>query len=219
MDGSTDMLDRGRVTAPDDRSPEHNRAHDGRRDRPSRAEAEAAVKTLIRWAGDDPKREGLRETPARVARAYEEWFSGYGQDPEILLDRTFDEVGSYAGPVELRDIPLRSFCEHHLAAIQGKVHIAYMPVGRGVGISKLVRVVEVFARRLQIQERLTSNIAAVIDETLRPRGVAVVVEAEHACMTSRGVRSHNTRMVTKCLLGLYDEDAVLRREFLSSIGL
>jgi GTP cyclohydrolase IA len=215
MDAPVDMLRRPHAAGTTCRAPRLD-AGDG--DKPSRAEAEAAVRTLIRWAGDDPRRPGLRDTPARVARAYEEWFSGYGQDPATLLDRTFDELGSYAGPVELRDIPLRSFCEHHLAAIQGRVHIAYMPVGQSVGISKLVRVVEAFARRLQIQERLTGNIAAAIDHALKPRGVAVVVEAEHACMTSRGVRSHNTRMVTKRLLGVYQEDAVLRREFLSSIG-
>jgi GTP cyclohydrolase I len=188
-------------------------------DRRSRAEAEAAVRTLIRWAGDDPTRPGLHETPARVARAYEEWFSGYRQDPEVLLERTFDEIGGYDGPVELRDIPLQSFCEHHMAAIQGKVHIAHLPVDRGVGISKLVRVVEAFARRLQIQERLTGNVATAIDEALQPRGVAVVIEAEHACMTSRGVHSHSTRMVTKHVLGAYRDDAVLRREFFSALGL
>jgi GTP cyclohydrolase IA len=141
-------------------------------DRASRSEAEAAVRTLIRWAGDDPSRPGLIDTPARVARAYEEWFRGYGDDPEALLERTFDEIGGYDGPVELRDIPLQSFCEHHMAAIQGRVHIAYLPVDRGVGISKLVRLVEAFARRLQIQERLTGEIAATIDKVLRPRGVA-----------------------------------------------
>jgi GTP cyclohydrolase I len=188
-------------------------------DRASRSEAEAAVRTLIRWAGDDPSRPGLIDTPARVARAYEEWFRGYGDDPEALLERTFDEIGGYDGPVELRDIPLQSFCEHHMAAIQGRVHIAYLPVDRGVGISKLVRLVEAFARRLQIQERLTGEIAATIDKVLRPRGVAVVIEAEHACMTSRGVNSHSTRMVTKHVLGAYRDDADLRREFLSSLWL
>jgi len=136
------------------------------RDRPSRAEAEAAVETLIRWAGDDPTRAGLRDTPARVARAYEEWFCGYGHDPAALLDRTFDEIGGYNGRVELRDIPLQSFCEHHMAAIHGKAHIAYIPVDCGVGISKLVRVVEAFARRLQVQERLTDDIATAIEKAL-----------------------------------------------------
>ncbi len=187
--------------------------------RPTRAEAEAAVRTLIKWAGDDPAREGLRDTPARVARAYEEWFCGYGQDPEALLERTFDEIGAYDGPVELREIPFQSFCEHHMAAIQGNVHIAYIPVERAVGISKLVRVVEAFARRLQIQERLTDSIAAAIDRVLQPRGVAVVVEAEHACMKSRGVHSCSTRMVTKQVLGAYRDDASLRHEFFSSLGL
>jgi len=212
MDAPVDMLRRPRTVV----SP---RLNAGDADRPSRAEAEAAVRTLIRWAGDDPRRPGLQETPARVIRAYEEWFSGYQQDPEALLKRTFDEFSGYAGPVELRDIPLRTFCEHHMAAIQGKVHVAYVPIDRVVGISKLARVVEAFARRLQIQERLTDNIAAAIQEVLEPQGVAVVVEAEHACMTSRGVRSLGTRMLTKRMLGSYRDDATLRREFLSSVGL
>lgn len=187
--------------------------------RPTRAEAEAAVRTLIRWAGDDPRRAGLRDTPARVARAYEEWFRGYGQDPILLLQRTFDEVGECGEPVALRDIPFHSFCEHHMAAIRGKAHVAYVPVDRVVGISKLARVVEACARRLQIQERLTEDIAGAIDAALRPRGVAVVVEAEHDCMTSRGVSVHGTRMVTKRMLGAFRDDAGLRREFLASLGL
>jgi GTP cyclohydrolase IA len=217
MDAPVKTLIRPHLTVSPDLG--HDGGLDDAADRPSRREAEAAVRTLIRWAGDDPARPGLHDTPARVARAYEEWFSGYAQDPEALLSRTFDEMGGYSGPVELRDIPLRSFCEHHMAAIQGKVHIAYIPVDRTVGISKLVRVVEAFGRRLQIQERLTGNIAAAIDETLEPEGVAVVIEAEHACMTSRGVRSHSTKMVTKRMLGVYQDDAALRREFLSSLGL
>lgn len=188
-------------------------------DRPSRIEAEAAVRTLIRWAGDDPARPGLLDTPARVARAYEEWFGGYGQDPVALLARTFDEIGGYNQAVELHDIPFHSFCEHHMAAIRGKAHIAYMPLDRVVGISKLVRVVEACARRLQIQERLTDEIARAIDEGLRPGGVAVVIEAKHGCMSTRGVRVHGTRMVTKRLLGVFDTNAGLRREFLSSIGM
>lgn len=220
MHALVETLDQPRNTLSLNHSPRHNgKALETKKsDKPSREEAEAAVRTLIRWAGDDPTRPGLHDTPARVVRAYEEWFCGYDENPEILLARTFDELGGYAGPVELRDIPLRSFCEHHMAAIQGKVHVAYVPVDRGVGISKLVRVVEAFARRLQLQERLTSNIASAIDETLQPLGVAVVIEAEHACMTSRGVRSHNTRMVTKRMLGIYRDDAALRREFLSSLG-
>jgi len=186
--------------------------------RPTRAEAEAAVVTLIRWAGDDPARAGLADTPARVVRAYQEWFRGYREDPEALLARTFDETGGYAEPVILRDISFHSFCEHHMAAIKGTAHVAYLPAGRVVGISKLVRVVEACARRLQIQERLTIEIAEAIDGALRPRGIAVVLEAEHACMTTRGVRTAGSRMVTKCLLGAFRDDPEARREFLSSIG-
>ena len=215
MDAPLDMLRRPRAAG----AYHAPRLNAGHADKPSRAEAEAAVRTLIRWAGDDPTRPGLQETPARVTRAYEEWFSGYGQKPEAPLERTFDEIAGYTGPVELRDIPLRTFCEHHMAAIKGKVHIAYVPADGAVGISKLVRVVEAFARRLQIQERLTDNIASAIGESLEPRGVAVVIEAEHACMTSRGVRSYGTKMVTKRMLGVYGDDSALRREFLSSLGL
>jgi GTP cyclohydrolase I len=186
--------------------------------RPSRAEAEAAVRTLIGWAGDDPSRPGLLDTPARVVRAYEEWFEGYSQDPVELLERTFDEIGGYSEAVELHGIRFHSFCEHHMAGIEGTVHIAYLPVGRVVGISKLARVVEACARRLQIQERLTDQIATAVDTALAPRGVAVIVEAEHGCMTSRGIRAHGARMVTKCMIGAYRKDAALRREFLGSAG-
>jgi GTP cyclohydrolase I len=188
-------------------------------DRPARADAEAAVRTLIRWAGDNPDRDGLRDTPARVARAYEEWFRGYQEDAGDLLQRTFDEIGSYQDPVLLRDIPVNSYCEHHMAPIHGKAHISYLPSSRVVGISKLVRVVEAFSRRLQIQERLTDDIANAIDRALNPLGVAVVLEADHACMSSRGVRSHGTRMVTKRMLGAFAEDGTVRREFLGAIGL
>lgn len=191
--------------------------HGGRR-RPTRAEAEAAVRTLIGWAGDDPSRSGLQDTPSRVVRAYEEWFEGYRQDPVELLERTFDEIGGYSEAVELHGIRFHSFCEHHMAGIEGTAHIAYLPVGRVVGISKLARVVEACARRLQIQERLTDEIATAIDAALAPRGVAVVIEAEHGCMTSRGVRVHGARMVTKRMIGAYGEDADLRREFLASAG-
>jgi len=185
--------------------------------RPSRREAEAAVTTLIRWAGDDPTRPGLAETPARVVRAYEEWFAGYREDPRRLLTRTFDETDSYGGPVELRGIPVHAYCEHHLAPIRGVAHVAYLPGKRVVGISKLARVVEAFARRLQIQERLTAEIARTIEAALCPEGVAVVIDAEHGCMTSRGVRSHSTRMVTKEMLGRYRADHSLRDEFLGSL--
>jgi len=173
--------------------------------RPSRAEAEEAVRTLIRWAGDRPEREGLQQTPARVARAYEEWFAGYAANPSDVLNRTFDEVGGYEEAVLLRDIPVESVCEHHMAPIRGVAHIAYLPVRRVVGISKLARVVDVFARRLQIQERLTSEIAAAVEAALQPRGVAVVVEAGHECMSSRGVRKHGARLVTRCFKGIYRE--------------
>lgn len=187
-------------------------------ERPTRAEAEAAVRTLIRWAGDNPKRPGLSETPQRVVRAYEEWFSGYDQDPALLLARTFDETGNYDQMVELHDIPFHSVCEHHMAAITGKAHIAYVPAQRVVGISKLARLVEACARRLQIQERLTSDIAFAIERALKPMGVAVLLEAEHGCMTSRGVRAHGSRMVTRRMLGAFEHDAGLRRDFLASIG-
>ncbi|MBZ9708528.1 GTP cyclohydrolase I FolE [Mesorhizobium sp. ESP7-2] len=187
------------------------------RARPTRLDAEAAVRTLISWAGDDPARPGLVDTPARVVRAYEEWFAGYRQDPVRLLERTFDEIGGYSQAVELHGIAFHSFCEHHMAAIDGKAYVAYMPVRRVVGISKLARVVEACARRLQIQERLTDDIARAIEDALQPGGVAVVLVAEHGCMTSRGVHAHGTRLITKCMLGVFDTDVDLRREFLSSI--
>jgi len=185
---------------------------------PTRAEAEAAVRTLIRWAGDDPRREGLRDTPARVARAYEEWFSGYGQDPLALLERTFEEVGGYGDMVLLKDIPVSSFCEHHVAAIRGVAHVAYLPSERVVGISKLARLVEALSRRLQIQERLTTEIAAALETALKPRGVAVAVVATHDCMASRGVNRPGVGMVTKHLTGAL-ASGPLRAEFLSAAGL
>lgn len=188
------------------------------KDRPTRAEAEAAIRTLIRWAGDNPARPGLNETPQRVVRAYEEWFSGYHQDPALLLERTFDETGNYDQMVELHDIPFHSVCEHHMAAITGKAHIAYLPRSRVVGISKLARLVEACARRLQIQERLTSDIAFAIERMLKPSGVAVLIEAEHGCMTSRGIRAHGSRMVTRRMLGAFEHDSGLRRDLLASIG-
>ena len=187
--------------------------------RASRAEAEAAVRTLITWAGDDPSRPGLVDTPARVVRAYEEWFRGYRQNPVELLERTFDEIGGYSEAVELHGIRFHSFCEHHMAGIVGTAHLAYLPAGRVVGISKLARLVEACARRLQIQERLTDEIARAVDTALAPRGVAVVIEAEHGCMTSRGVHAHGARMVTKCMIGAYRDNHELRREFLASAGL
>lgn len=175
--------------------------------RPTRAEAEAAVRTLIRWAGDDPSREGLRQTPARVVRAYEEWFSGYAQEPQVILQRTFSEVAGYDEAVLLRDIPVESTCEHHMAPIRGRAHVAYLPRRRVVGISKLARLVEAYSRRLQIQERLTAEIADAIERSLQPLGVAVMIEASHECMSSRGVRTHGAALVTRAFRGLYRERA------------
>ena len=173
--------------------------------RPSRAEAEAAVRTLIRWAGDAPEREGLRDTPARVVRAYEEWFDGYARDPAAILGRRF-ERGGYDDYVLLRDIPVRSVCEHHMAAIEGVAHVAYLPGERVVGISKLARLVDAYARRLQIQERLTAEIADTLQSALQPRGVAVVIRASHGCMTTRGVSTHGTSMETRRLLGEFSRE-------------
>lgn len=187
------------------------------RSRRGNAEAEEAVKTLIRWIGDDPKREGLLETPARVLRAYGEWFAGYGDDPAEHLARTFEEVGGYDEPVLLRAIPFRSCCEHHMAPITGVAHISYLPAARVVGISKLARVVDGFAKRLQIQERMTAEIAGAIDEVLQPRGVGVVIEANHACMSSRGVHKHGASLVTSRMIGVFKDDPVIRSEFLASI--
>ncbi len=184
---------------------------------PTRAEAEAAVRTLIRWAGDDPAREGLLATPARVVRAYEEWFAGYRQNPVNLLNRTFGEVGGYDDAVILRDIPLQSTCEHHMAAIRGVVHIAYLPRRRVVGISKLARLVEAFGRRLQIQERLTTEIADTLAQVLRPRGVAVIVQASHECLSSRGVRLHGVSMQTRRLLGEFAQEP-RRQEILAALA-
>jgi GTP cyclohydrolase I len=187
--------------------------------RPSRAEAEAAVRTLIRWAGDEPDREGLGGTPARVVRAYEEWFAGYGEDPAELLRQTFEEAGGYDEIVLLRDIRFESHCEHHMAPIIGRAHIGYLPRHRVVGISKLARLVEVYARRLQIQERMTAEIANTIDRVLNPHGVAVVIEGTHTCMTTRGVHKSQASMVTSRMLGVFRDRAETRQEFLSAIDL
>jgi GTP cyclohydrolase I len=186
--------------------------------RPERAEAEEAVRTLIRWAGEDPGREGLIETPSRVVRAYEEYFRGYEADPEDILRRTFEEIDGYDEMVVLRDIRFSSHCEHHMAPIVGKAHVAYLPRHRVVGISKLARLVEVYARRLQIQEKMTTQIAKVIDEVLEPQGVAVVIEAAHHCMTTRGVHRPGVAMVTSSMLGAFRKDSKTRREFLAMIG-
>jgi GTP cyclohydrolase I len=187
--------------------------------RPSRAEAEAAVRTLIRWAGDDPAREGLAATPARVARAYEERFGGYGEDPEAFLQRTFEEVDGYDEVVVLRDISFESHCEHHMAPIVGRVHIGYLPRNRVVGISKLARLVEAYAKRLQIQERFTAQIANCLNEVLKPHGVAVVVQATHGCMTTRGVHKTAASLVTSRMLGVFRRQAQTRQEFLAAIEL
>lgn len=187
-------------------------------DKPSRDEAEAAVRTLIKWAGDDPDREGLQDTPARVVRAYEEFFDGYGADPHELLERTFEETDGYDEIVLLRDIRIESHCEHHMVPIVGRVHVAYLPANRVVGISKLARVVEAYARRLQIQEKMTAQIANTIDEVLKPKGVAVIVEAAHQCMTTRGVHKPGVKMVTSRMLGAFRNNEATRKELLSMIA-
>ena len=186
--------------------------------RPSRAEAESAVRTLLRWAGDDPAREGLRETPARVVRAYEEYFRGYDADPAAALKRTFEETDGYDEIVLMRDIRFESHCEHHLAPIVGRAHIGYLPHRRVVGISKLARLVEIFARRLIIQEKMTAQIANLINEVLEPKGVAVVIEAVHQCMTTRGVHKPGTTLVTSRMLGAFRDDPTTRRELLAMLG-
>ncbi|MCY4050139.1 MAG: GTP cyclohydrolase I FolE [Gammaproteobacteria bacterium] len=188
------------------------------RPRPTQSEAEAAVRTLIEWAGDNPDREGLRGTPGRVVRAYREFFSGYDEDPATLLGKTFEETSAYDEMIVLRDIRLESHCEHHIVPILGKAHVGYLPAGRVVGISKLARLVEVFAKRMQIQEALTSQIADTIQEVLKPHGVGVVIEAAHQCMTTRGVRKPGVTMVTSRMLGSFRNDSGTRREFLSIIG-
>jgi GTP cyclohydrolase I len=186
--------------------------------RPSRAEAEAAVRTLIRWTGDDPDREGLLATPERVVRSYEEFFAGYSQDPEEILTRTFDETAGYDDMVVLRGIRFESYCEHHMVPIIGIAHIGYLPRNRVVGISKLARVLEIFSKRLQIQEKMTAQIANTIDRALNPHGVAVVIEGEHQCMTTRGVHRPGVNMVTSQMIGVFRDNEATRKEFLSIIG-
>ena len=187
-------------------------------EKPSRAEAEAAVATLLRWAGDDPTREGLTGTPDRVVRAFEEWFAGYDQDPHAILERTFSEVEGYDEIVFLKDIRFESHCEHHLAPIIGRAHIAYLPDRRVVGISKLARLVEIYAKRLTIQEKMTAQIANTLNEVLQPRGVAVVIDAAHQCMTTRGVHKPGVSMMTSRMLGAFRDDATTRREFLAMLN-
>jgi len=186
--------------------------------KPSREEAEDAIRTLLRWAGDDPTREGLLDTPSRVVSAYEDWFSGYEQDPEEYLTRTFEEVEGYDDMVVLRDISFESHCEHHMAPIIGRAHVGYLPTNKVVGISKLARVVEAYARRFQVQEKMNAQIARCIQRVLEPKGVAVVIEGTHQCMTTRGVHKSGVSMVTSTMLGEFRKNPLTRREFLSVIG-
>lgn len=184
---------------------------------PSRAEAEEAVRTLIRWAGDDPTREGLLDTPKRVAKAYEEWFGGYDTDPEALLARTFEEVEGYDDIVLLKNIRLESYCEHHMAPIIGTAHIGYLPTDKVVGISKLARLVDAFAKRLQVQEKLTAQIADTLTQVLEPLGVAVMIEAEHQCMSTRGVHKHGVDTITTRFTGVFKDDPKMEDRFLRLI--
>ncbi|HMN38680.1 MAG TPA: GTP cyclohydrolase I FolE [Hyphomicrobium sp.] len=185
--------------------------------KPTRAEVESAIKTIIRWAGDDPARDGLKETPARVARAYQEFFKGYSDNPEAILQKTFEEIEGYDEMIVLRGIRFESHCEHHMAPIVGRAWVAYIPKGRVVGISKLARVVDAFAKRLQIQEKMTAQIANAIDTVLQPEGVGVVIKAEHHCMTTRGVHKHGTDMVTSRMLGAFRDNPMTRQEFLAMV--
>ncbi len=186
--------------------------------RPTTAEAEDAVRTLLRWAGDDPEREGLLDTPGRVIRAYRQWFRGYEEDPVAMLQRTFEEVEGYDEMVVLRDIRFESFCEHHLAPIIGVAHVGYIPTDRVVGISKLARLVDAYAKRLQVQEKMTAQIANTLMTVLKPLGVAVVMEGEHHCMSTRGVHKHGVSMVTSTMLGGFRDDHRTRKEFMDIIG-
>jgi GTP cyclohydrolase IA len=186
--------------------------------RPTRAEAEDAVRVLLRWAGDDPAREGLLDTPSRVVRAYEEFFDGYSHDPREILARTFSEVDGYDEMVVLKDIRFESYCEHHMVPIIGRAHVAYLPERRVVGISKLARLVDAFAKRLQIQEKMTVQIADTLNDILQPKGVGVILEAAHQCITTRGVHKPGVHMVTSRMLGSFRDDASTRREFLAIVG-
>ncbi len=190
----------------------------GRTNKPTRAQAEAAVKTLLHWAGEDPTRDGLHETPARVVRAFEEYFAGYREDPEALLEKTFEEIDGYDEMIVLRGIRFESHCEHHLAPIIGRAWVAYLPRGRVVGISKLARVVQAYAKRMQIQEKMTAQIANTIEKVLDPHGVAVVLKAEHHCMTARGVMKPGTDLVTSRMLGAFRDNPITRQEFLGLVN-
>ena len=186
--------------------------------KPSQEEAEDAVRTLLRWAGDDPTREGLLDTPKRVVKAYQEFFRGYGEDPRKILSRTFEEVAGYDEMVVLRDIPFESHCEHHMAPIIGRAHVGYLPDKKVIGISKLARVVETYAKRLQVQEKMTAQVADCIWEVLEPLGVGVIIQATHECMSTRGVHSHGVSMVTSRMVGAFRDDEKTRREFLAVVG-
>ena len=190
-----------------------------KRTKVSKAQAEEAVRTLLRWAGEDPAREGLLETPKRVVEAYSDWFSGYAIDPRAYLKRTFEEMGGYDEMVVLRDIEFESHCEHHMAPIIGRAHVGYLPTTKVVGISKLARVVDVFARRFQVQEKMTAEIARCINDVLQPRGLGVVIEAAHECMTTRGVHKRGVSMITSKMLGSFRTDARTRAEFLTFIDI
>ncbi len=210
---------RTRLTAPSEpAAPSESARTVTGRPRPTREEAEAAVRTLIAWAGDDPDREGVQETPARVVRAYREFFKGYDQDPEEILAKTFEEIEGYDEMVTVRDIRLESHCEHHMVPFLGRAHVAYLPDKRVVGLSKIARLVEVYAKRLQIQEKLTVQIADAIDRWLAPKGVAVVIEAEHFCMTTRGVSKPGSLTATSRMTGAFRDDPATRREFLAMIS-
>ncbi len=188
------------------------------RKRPNREAAEAAVRTLIEWAGDDPDREGLLGTPDRVVRAYEEFYAGYSEDPVAILERTFEETAGYDEIVMLRDIRLESHCEHHMVPIIGRAHVAYLPEGRVVGISKLARLVEIYAKRLQIQEVLTAQIADTINEVLKPKGVAIIIEAAHQCMTTRGIKKPGVVTITSRMTGCFRTDPATRAEFMAMLN-
>jgi GTP cyclohydrolase IA len=214
------MAKSAKSSPPAKRGTNGRNAKPGKRpNRPSRTEAESAVRTLIRWIGDNPDREGLLGTPSRVVRAYEEWYAGYDEDPRDYLARTFEEVAGYDEIVLLRDVRFVSHCEHHMAPIVGRVHIAYLPRNRVVGISKLVRLVDAFAKRLQVQEKMTAEIASCLNSVLKPHGVAVVVEGTHECMTTRGVRRTDVTMVTSRMLGVFRDQPQTREEFLAAIDL
>ncbi len=191
----------------------------GKRTRVTKSQAEDAVRTLLRWSGEDPAREGLLETPKRVVEAYKDWFSGYAVDPRAYLKRTFEEMAGYDEMVVLRDIEFESHCEHHMAPIIGRAHVGYLPTSKVVGISKLARVVDVFARRFQVQEKMTAEIARCINDVLQPRGVGVVIEAVHECMTTRGIHKRGVSMITSKMLGTFRSDARTRSEFLTFIDI